>query len=584
MSGKSHRIETWLSATILLVAIGCLAQAPQAPTDSPGSPPSGSNPQAASNANARDLFEAAAARIRNGQYSSAVPLLRQAVALAPQVASLHHYLGYALWKLDQTHEAEREFQKAHQLDPTDAYTCYFLARIAQSSGDMDHSILFYEKVLQLGPAIYDTNQRLGQEYFDKGSFNKARIRIESALQQTPWDGSLYYQLGKVDQKTGRSAQAKAEFSAAERLKRKDQATIQRLVELSDAVSNNKADAAHQLRDEFLRQSSQDPEVLDAVGVLLGRGGFYDDALEPLERSVKLAPDSYESHYNLGLTLLRLNRYQEAERELRQALNIEPASFEANSALAVLDVSQDRNLDAIERLRVADQAWPGDAKILALLGQQYLEGHYVEDAARCFKEAIRLRPDDPKLRYLLIEAYEDQHDYDRALKLAQETAQQFPDAARADFEVGMQLANLARYEEARPYAERALQKDATLVEAYNLLADIDSRRGDYQSALNRYQKARELDAKNATALRGIGDSLIRLKRLPEALTELQQAVAVQPQSAGLYYSLMQVYTRLGEHAEAEEAAANYQKLHALEDAQRQAQNPRRFPSGGVTGPD
>lgn len=579
MSGKWDRIWTWSGVAILLVAICCQAHAFQNGADSSQtahpSEQSGSNPQAVSNANARDLFEAAAARIRNGQYSSAVPLLRQAVALAPQVASLHHYLGYALWKLNQTHEAEREFQKAHQLEPTAPYTCYFLARIAQSSGDIDRSISLYEKVLQLGPAIYDTNQRLGQAYFDKGSFGKARIRIESALQQTPWDGSLYYQLGKIDQKTGRPGQAKAEFSAAERLKRKDQATIQRLVELSEAVSNSQADAAHQLRDEFLRESSQDPEVLDAVGVLLGRGGYYADALDPLSQSVNLAPDSYESHYNLGLTLLKLNRYPEAEVQLRQALNLEPASFEANSVLAVLYVNQNRNLEAIERLRAADEAWPGDAKVLALLGQQYLQGHYVEDAERCLAEAIRLRPDDPKLRYLLIEAYEDQHDYDRALKLAQETAQQFPSAARADFEVGMQLANLARYEEARPYAERALQKDTRLVEAYNLLADIDSRRGDYQSALDQYQKARELDTKNTTALRGIGDSLIRLKRLPEALTELQQAVAVQPQSAGLYYSLMQVYTRMGRHAEAEEAAASYQKLHALEDVQRQVETPRKF---------
>ncbi len=569
---------------MLAVPIWCRARSSQKAAD-PSHEQLGNNHEAVSNGSARDLFEGAAARIRNGQYSSAVPLLRQAIALAPEAASLHHYLGYALWKLNQWNEATDEFEKARQLDPTNPYTCYFLARIAQSSGDVDRSILFYEKVLKLGPAIYDTNQRLGQEYFDKGSPGKARIRIESALQETPWDGSLYFQLGKIDQKMGRHEQARAEFDAVDRLKREDQATIQHLVELAEAVSNSRADAARQLRDEFLNRPSQDPEVLDAVGVLLGRGRHYDDALEPLQRSVRLAPDSYESNFNLGLTLLKLDRYREAESQLKRALNLDPASFEANSALAVVYVKQNRNSEAIERLRAADQAWPGDARILALLGEQYLLGRYVEDAVRCLDEAVRLRPGDFKLRYLLIEAYQDEHDYDSALRAAQEASQQFPDAPQADFEVALQLANLARYQEARPFAEKALQKDATLVEAHNLLADIDSRSGDYQSALGRYQRAKDLDPKNVTALRGVAESLIRLKRLPEALSELQQAIELQPQNAGLYFSLTQVYTRLGQRKEADEAAANYQKLHALEIAHGDAQAPRSFsPPAEAKGPE
>ncbi len=199
MPSSSHRAWTLLGVAILAVPIWCQARSSQKAGD-PSPEQLGNNHQAVSSGNARDLFEGAAARIRNGQYSSAVPLLHQAIALAPEVASLHHYLGYTLWKLNQWNEAAGEFEKARQLDPTNPYTCYFLARIAQSSGDVDRSILFYEKVLKLGPAIYDTNQRLGQEYFDKGSPGKARIRIESALQETPWDGSLYFQLGKIDQK------------------------------------------------------------------------------------------------------------------------------------------------------------------------------------------------------------------------------------------------------------------------------------------------------------------------------------------------------------------------------------------------
>jgi tetratricopeptide (TPR) repeat protein len=46
---------------------------------------------------ARDLFEKASVLIKGNHYSEAVPLLRRAAALAPDQASIHHYLGYALW-------------------------------------------------------------------------------------------------------------------------------------------------------------------------------------------------------------------------------------------------------------------------------------------------------------------------------------------------------------------------------------------------------------------------------------------------------------------------------------------------------
>jgi tetratricopeptide (TPR) repeat protein len=402
------RTWRWLCLVVLAVPSGGGSQSqPSAQASNPAAPSRHADrvPGPGANCTPQDLFAKASDLIKGGHYSAAASLLRQAATLAPGEASIHHYLGYALWKLNQWAGAAAEFQKAHQIDPKNPYNCYFLARIAQSSGHLDRSISFYEALLNLGAPIYDTNQRLGQAYFDKGELGRARVRIQGALNETPWDGSLYYQLGRIDQKMHRPAQAREEFQAAERLKQVDQASIQRLLALSEAVRDHKADAVEELRAEFLSQPQQDPEILDSVGALLGKAKLYADALEPLERSVRLAPDSYESNYNLGLTLLRLARHEEAETWLRKAVSLQPNSFEANSALAVLYVDQNRNLEAIQCLRAANRASPGDGRILALLGQQYLVGHYVDDAVRCLRQAIALRLGEAEARYLLVEAYQ-----------------------------------------------------------------------------------------------------------------------------------------------------------------------------------
>lgn len=521
------------------------------------------------------LFTKAADLIKAGKYSAAVPLLQRAAALAPDQASIHHYLGYALWKLNRWAPANAEFEKARQLDPRNPYTCYFLARIAQSLGHPDRSIELYEAILKIGPAIYDTHQRLGQAYLDQGEIQKAREQIEAALKQEPWEGSLYYQLGRIDQRSHHAALAREEFAAASRLKNVDQASIRRLLALFQAVQNHQTDRVEELRAQLLESASKDPEILDSVGVLLGKGGFYSGALEPLQSSLRLAPDSFESNYNLGLTLLKLGRAQEAEARLNKALALEPDSVEVNKLLAILYVDQNRNAEAIERLRVANRVSPNDPRVLALLGQQYLAGHYVTQAIPCLVQAIKLNANDPSLRYLLIEAYEEQHDYPNAVSAAQEAVGRFPNDARAVYELGQQLANLGDYKRARPYAEKAVAMQPSFAEAQDLMGDIEAKDGQYEAALENFNKAKSLDPKNAAALRGVAENLIRLRRFPEALAELKQAVAAQPDDSDLYFNLMRVYVRLGQRQEAAQAEAAFQKLHAREVAERNAQAPRSF---------
>jgi tetratricopeptide (TPR) repeat protein len=532
----------------------------------------------------QELFKTASSLIQQSRYEEAAGLLRIAEKAAPGQASIHHYLGYALWKQDQWNTALAEFQKARELDPQNPYTLYFLARIAQSTGRTAESIKYYEAALRLGPAIEDTHQRLGQLYFDEGKIEKARENIEAALQQTPWESSLYYQLGKIDQKAGRVTAAREEFGSAERLKNANQEAVQRLLALDQAVRNHELEKTGKLRTELLAESSHDPEILQSVGVLLGRAGLYGEAGELLERCVRLDPNSFEAQYNLGLTFLRLHRAQDAESRLQAALKLQPESAEANRALAVLYVNENRNADAIERLRVANQAAPGDAKILALLGAQYLQGRFVGDAISTLEQAVKLAPENPNVRFLLVEAYYASRQYDQGLQVAQEAMRLFPGSARAPFQVAQELAALGRYEDAGPYAEKAVQEDPQMADGWNLLGDLESRRGQYDLAVKAFERARSLDPSNVTAARGSTGNLIRLKRYGEALAELQQALSAHPQDAGLYFNLMQVYTRTGKHEEASKAGAIYKQLHSQEVAQQEAQTPRRYiPAAGTARP-
>jgi len=67
----------------------------------------------------------------------------------------------------------------------------------------------------------------------------------------------------------------------------------------------------------------DPEKLTLLGQLLGEGGAFDLAIDPLQRAVSLDPNSFEAWHDLGLTYFRLHKYAEARGPLEKAVALRP---------------------------------------------------------------------------------------------------------------------------------------------------------------------------------------------------------------------------------------------------------------------
>jgi len=571
------------AALLVAALVGCASAAlgqstavTAATTDKPQSRSSEAvGPEASElQGNAAQLFREAKALFAEKQYAKAVPVLQEAAKVAPAEQVIHHYLGYALWKEDRFKDAGQEFERARRLDPKNAYTLYFLGRVFDAQGETNAAIRSYESEFALGAPVYDTYQRLAVAYLRRGEPKQALQMVQRGLQATPWESSLHYQLARIYQQTGHPREAKEEFDATTRLKQSDQASIQKLLDLSVAIQNKNAERVSALRRELLAQTPRDPEIMHSLGLLLGKHGYYTEAAEPLTVAAQMTPQYYDAQYNLGLTLMKLGKPADAEVALKKAVELRPDAFEANSALAVLYVGEGRTQDAIGRLNVARQARPDDPGILALLGDEYLQADDARAAIPLLREAIRLKPDNPNPWHVLIEAYQQQKDFSSALSLASQGAERFPSVGRFQFEIGNQLSNLGRYQEALPSAEQSVQLDGSLVEGHDLVGDIESRRGDYEKALASFERAKVLDPTDLEALRGIAQTLLRLKRYDDAVAAANQAIPIHPREPEFYYDLSQAYVRLGDQEKAAQASAKFQQLHAAQVARQNAEDQRR----------
>ncbi len=165
---------------------------------------------------ARALYEQGLRSLADKQVPQGLSALRQAVELDPDSPSFRNALGVVLLDLRKPAEAETEFQKAVDLDPSYAEALHNLGLSFAEQGRYEQAIAAYRKAISM--PIYPTPDvgyyNLGRAYAQVGKFREAEDALRTAIQLQPNLGAAYYQLGVVLVGTGRREEAKGAFRKA----------------------------------------------------------------------------------------------------------------------------------------------------------------------------------------------------------------------------------------------------------------------------------------------------------------------------------------------------------------------------------
>ena len=115
----------------------------------------------------------------------------------------------------------------------------------------------------------------------------------------------------------------------------------------------------------------------------------------------------------------------------------------------------------------------------------------------------------------------------------------------------QSRDLLPIEDARVYADAADEFRASLLvaastpESLSMLADFEYRLGDNGKAMNYLEYAKNLDPDHALTRHSLGLALVRERRYDEALTELEQAYRLEPESPRFAYVYAVALNQLGQ---------------------------------------
>ena len=165
---------------------------------------------------ARASYEAGVKSISEGRISLGLSSLRQAVEIEPRNPLYHNAVGAVMLNIGRFPDAQLEFQKAVELDPTYADAFHNLGSAYAEQAKWEDAIVAYRKAL--AQTIYNrpetTYNNLGYAYWALDRRKDAEDAFRSALQLDPRLVPSHFWLGVLLQREGRQAEATAHLRAA----------------------------------------------------------------------------------------------------------------------------------------------------------------------------------------------------------------------------------------------------------------------------------------------------------------------------------------------------------------------------------
>ena len=304
-----------------------------------------------------------------------------------------------------------------------------------------------------------------------------------------------------------------------------------------AESQNRA--AFDQAEQNARQHPQSAEAQNAYGELLDEAGRLDAARQQFGRAIELKPSYGAAHLNLGLVLLQLNSPDEAASNLDEAIKLQGHTPEAGYALylrAKIYTTGEHYDEALRCLNQAVQLRPDLAEAWSDLGETRKAKLDDRGALTAFQRAVDLNPTDAVAQYRLgaeylrlddaphaeehlRRAYKQNPQDQSVLNALQSALRKQGKTAEAN-RIRSQLAELLRQR------DDSMQKAVTAIKLNNEGAGLQ-KQGDLQGALEKYQKASQLDPSHVGIRVNYAVALLRLGHWTDGLNELHEALRRDP---------------------------------------------------------
>jgi tetratricopeptide (TPR) repeat protein len=307
-----------------------------------------------------------------------------------------------------------------------------------------------------------------------------------------------------------------------------------------------------------------PPTYEEVHRLTEQGKF-DEALAGLNEISKSNPPAKNLSHEFGVTYYRKGDYRNAVAALQRAIAENPDDTEATQLTGLSLYLSNKPTEAIPYL-VKVQSWYPSASVDAsyILGVAYIQTKDYASARRAFAKMFQVAPDSAAA-YLFTARLLLRLDFapvaEEYSKKAIELDAKLPLAHQV-------LGELYLYENKLPEATAQFEQEIAVnpgnAAAYYKLADAYSRAQKFDEAEKLLQRSIWLDANSSGPYILLGKVLEKKGESELAVRALQRALAMDPNNSVTHHLLGQSYRALGRKEDAERELKLAESLQSAKD--------------------
>ena len=261
---------------------------------------------------------------------------------------------------------------------------------------------------------------------------------------------------------------------------------------------------------------------------------WQDSLTMFGRAVQVSPQSGFCWNSLGLSYERLRDLSQAERCYRQALQVDPQSITARCNLGALVQRQGSVEESRRLLDEALELDPRNSSANELRASLFVVEGDADRALEFYRRAIELNPYDASPRESLAMVLRQLGKPEEALAQLKDWQKLDPQNPRLYNSLGTVLIDLEKPSEGEMQYLKALRLDSKYATARSNLGILKYRLGDYDSAVDQFRLANQLEPSNPGIVENLTSALIEAgvkaakeDRSLDAKALLDEAIALNP---------------------------------------------------------
>lgn len=264
------------------------------------------NLQADGNNDGQLMCDVAYKEAQTGDYEGAIRECTRGIAKFPKSPTFYIIRGKVRATLKQYDMALADYDKAIDLDSTDAEIYSLRATSNEQLGNKTNALTDYSMVIQINPSN-------AEAYYFRGNIKESLDDVNGAIQDFTKATEMKPDYGWAYNNLGTCLAGRKDYSKA-------------IVSLDEAINIEPENAVfYQSRGQIKRIA-----------------GDYHGAIADFKEAIKANPNVFQSYAGLGMTYYRLYQFEAALTNLETALRLQTNALEIEPRISLLRIQMGEN--------------------------------------------------------------------------------------------------------------------------------------------------------------------------------------------------------------------------------------------------